>query len=354
MACVMLCSGCGCSSNLPLSFNASLDNVSQELVYNVEYVKNWEGDYAKSSNIPDSLLTIQSKGTYTVEFDEWNLPDKSELFPQGSQENQPIGSDIVKGYDGAIYRLITTLKIDPVYIVNGEQVLAPEYDNPCDDTSEKVRYDYIKTVTYFLPENQSFAPIFVDQYISYSTIAYADGNIVIGRYRGNHHTTYNVNTYTMKTTWYDFTTNQPTVNTNTFKYDYRTLVDNSQFLFALRYASIKKDSPAKLPVVSFNFGEAKTLNISNVSSLSYDVTDEGGLTINNTLQTGKINLNKLQYSLAENTATGVAQLVYYQNASEGDISNYNLMYRYVEPLSDFSSYLSLGALVYTLKSATIN
>ena len=117
---------------------------------------------------------------------------------------------------------------------------------------------------------------------------------------------------------------------------------------ALRNKSLEKDASYVIPVVVPTYGEAQNLLVSR-----YITTEKtANVKLNGEDKQIKFNVRGLSFSVNPVSSPGTSQLVFVQDDATEGLSNKSIIVSQVEPL--YSGFGSLGALIYTLKEATIN
>ena len=164
--------------------------------------------------------------------------------------------------------------------------------------------------------------------------------------KGNSKVTYNTNNYTV--TKEAETGGKKSESTTTYNYSFRTAIDNASLLFGLRNTSIAQDKTADLCVVSISYGVDKSIRAKCFSAQQIART----LTVNGSEKPStNIDVSCLAFNLNDSYNTGKPQLSYVQNKENETVGgNKALLVRYVEPLFEYSEYLSLGSLCYNLSS----
>lgn len=347
----------GCNAVIPLTFNdlfygventSPNRNYTETATYTVKYQTSFGSDIQKDESVSDSILTMDIQGTYTTKLEVVNLGDMQNHLEQSELLGKPIKSNLLNTYKDKIYKFTTKLDLTSNYTIKGE-LKAPETD-------------FIYTVSYFAPGKMGFAPIFTEQDLSYSAIMITDNGVSLGRYTNKCYTTFNKDGYTINKQHLDTDGQVIKTESTTYKSDSGTVVDNSQFLFVLRNIPLRVNEMYDIGVVSYQYGESKSLRITCESIRQEFIPSETPLTVNGTpyvdndltSTNAKIKVARYSYRLASTTQAGIQQIVFIQNGNCGNLGNRNFMYKYVEPLSAFASNNTLGVMVYTLESVTFN
>ena len=360
---ILCLSGCGfgggggCSGGGPTtpSYSTVWSNDKSEAVgltetlkYSVKYDDNLTvGKSSYQNKIDKSVLDFDYlDGTYQTNISV--VQASKDLIGENESE---ILTEIVDSTDASMVKRIFkyTTRLDlPFKYKFGEM------------TDYVVNNDYIQTETYMLLTANSFSPIFTKN-TTFITFVGVGKSVTVERQHYDSVTVYNKKNLSTTTTVYytkdgDGYVSGDVANsrTTTSKYDFKSVLDNSTLLFALRALSREGTLPA-LKVYSHVYTSPKTLTLAGVDP----VAEKFNITLNGTtIPEEEIQLDG--YSFVLNTAsgcttgpnTGKAQLVYINKkadtapASIG--SNRPMVMRYVEPLMEYSSYNSMGALVYSL------
>lgn len=343
LASVMLFAGCSCNSLPALSFSrawtaSELTGVTETATYKFEFDENFiygDGfDYSKSSAIKD-FKTEFKDGLYKTEI---TVTEKSDVKIDGV----PIESDILTDpvTDGAaVIYLKTTAKVNAIYSL-------------VTDSRDKYA-DEIVTESYFLRTDMSLAPVYSRKIFSSSYVKLSINNEEIKPIYGveqyartvlYNKSSYTVNTYDYNDYKSDSSAAQPK-ETKTYDYSFRTVIDSSSLLFAIRNVNVEKDSTVTMPVVDGTFGTAQTLAFKNNDGGNIEIA----LKVNDTENPAKnISTDCISFGINA-TNTGRHHLAFIQNAAvDGVTEDKALLVKYVEPLTDYGSYCCLGAMVFTL------
>lgn len=343
--CCFLLSGCscGCSQETDLTFSslfygkegAPANGYTQTATYTVELSDSFNTEIAKDSQITDSIIKYDYNGTYTVK-----LEVLAELPSYSTLTGTAIATDLREGLEQNnvyIYKLTTSLVLHPEYVISG--------------TAVERNLDFINTEAYFTPGESGFSPIYAETVSSISAIAISQGQARVDTLDSKCSTLYNKETYTV-TKQYDL----DPATTESYEYTQGGLVDNTQLLFVMRNINLDTKSQYELPVVSYQYGEPKNIMITNdgVGTTEEDINSQL-LTVNGeNYNQNTVKVKRYKYYLSDAKTTGIEQYVYLVNGENGNLGNRSFMYRYVEPLFAYESYLSLGALVYTLNDVTFS
>ncbi len=364
LACLFVFSACdGCFAPQELVFTTAFNNgdtaedptsgYKETLTYNVEYQETYDSIFTDSN-----LKAKKESGELVYEFSNGKYVSTLKVLKNFSEANLEFKSDIVDGLENnevRIYHLHTNFSIDVEYKIG-------------DKTYTGV--DTIVSDSYFCKSSLSYAPIYSKTTASYTNLIYTS-NPYLAKYDSESEIKYNKNNYTLNFTTlvsiptYDGeepTDNQtpltPKVETSTYDYKFKTIIDNSQLLFALRNFNVTDDNTSSIPVVTSNYGKAVSLAINNPkqkSTISFSRSPLS-VTIDNESSAYNEDVEVKNYRFYKNTKneTGATQYIFIQNNVEDSSLPYNsLLVRYVEPLITHGSFAPMGALVYTLEKVDI-
>lgn len=225
LAVFLLFTAIGCSGKTILSFNNSFNGgINAAVEPGLTEVCEYDVVFKKNENFSSAVLedfrcengsfktTLKVLSSYPGE----NLPD-TDLY----DKNAAVLSNVIT--------FTTRFDITTVYKIDGQ---------------EKAFDDYVESVVYFLPSEDSFAPLYsktlkhtgdpFSETSSYSDYSYS---VVYGK-----------SSYVLTTT-----------ESKTVKYTPKTVIDNAELLFAIRNFNIT-DTPTSLPVVSDAYKEATSLS----------------------------------------------------------------------------------------------
>lgn len=331
------CFGCSCSSLTALTFNnafygyddykfetAPSPNYTEKLSYTVEYEE--QSEYYNKDAYVDNYMTFEfTNGTYGTEL---------KVLPSVPQE---INTDITFSTQARIYELKTTFKINSSYKTkNGD------FSNE----------DSITTVSYLCDASLGFAPLYSKTTSKYLK-AVVSANSTCYLIESENEIFYNTEKYTIKEKILSHGVNdgkslsdiEPTETD--YEYGFKTVIDNSELLFAIRNTSLKENDSILIPTVLSSYGEYQTLTVKNASTSEHLVN----LTINGESFNEKIKVNKVAYSINATKNSGMTQYLFVQNSASEHIPYKALPVQYVEPLiADGNDTTKLGTLIYTLKS----
>lgn len=321
-------SGCSCIGSSPISFNANFydkDTVvdppagyKETLTYNVVFTDKISEDQSKSPLLNNANYSF-SEGVYV-----------STLETVTSVPN--VTSDIIDGLPSdakTLYKLTTKLSIKSTY--SGFNEGDGEY------------LDTVEGVVYFCSYRLSFAPIYSFVKTDYSMLLIKNDVSAVVKLQSERTINYSKDKYVLTEKINEELT------TSEYEYDFTTVIDNAQLLFALRNIEIDADSTFNLPTVSYAYGEAKDLRIDNESQTS-TLAD---ITINGNNVKENIPVNNYSFMVNDSVKAGVPQKVSIQSDKSDNIAFNSLLYSYTEPLIEYGNMLSMGYLVYTLSSVEI-
>ncbi len=329
---ILLFAGCSCNSASPLSFTNSWNDGTNPNIgytevhkYSVSYDDNYSsGDYnfAKSNDLSKEAFGFSfSNGSYETTL---TVVDKGQI-PTGAT------SDILDGYNEGVFKYLTKFKITANYA--------------CADNAYE---DYVTTESYFCGSSASFAPIYSKTENKSSILSIKNGKASVKEIHTLNEIFYSKKSYTIKE--YDAVSKE-LLDTDKYSYSFKTAVDNTQILFALRASTFK--SSITLPAVNTTYGSVQRLA---VKAYQDNVTEQ--ITVNSNsadceMQCISFMLSSASASCVGNgtTNTGRAQLVFKQ-AKENDVltKNKGQIVKYVTPLSTYDTFYLMGALVYQLDS----
>lgn len=337
---------CGCNSSTEISFgnlwnsgnSASILN-SETLRYEVTYSDSYkEGDYnfSKSSSVTADFE--YGTGEYIVNL---SVVNASKDMPCGESD---IIDDLLSQNDQLLFRLQTQLTIPVSYVFNGNTVTAT---------------DVVSSDCFFSKSNTSFSPVY-SKGSSLSTFLYENTSSVRMKY--DYETLYYKTKYTTSITSYVVnadSSDQEEIekSRNEYSYEFGKTVDNASLLFVLRNAELSESDSVVLSVVTPSYGSAQSVSAKYVSTTATNLS----LDYKGSHKSGESSVKVLSFGLyggqscSSSYFTGTRQLAYIQTAADSVIpSEKSLVTRYVEPLTTYGTYASLGALVYNLKSVDFN
>lgn len=339
---VLAFSGCGCNPATLLDFSqASLGEsatvgYSETRTYNVTFAENYsfgdDYDFSKNKSLKEKNVTYTfENGTYVTNLSIISVSD-----------DLPFSSALLEesiAKEKYIIRLQTAFNITAKYSADG---FAPHIDS-------------VITDSYFMPSDASYAPIYSKTVNDSSHLNYTGDSAEVQTSKSTEEIVYNKDKYKVTKT---IGTNKP--ETKEYGYTYRTLIDNTALLFALRnFKGVTEEGKAAvMPVVSSTYGEAKTLEVK--------YSKKQNLTINVGSEDVVFPVKALAFKISSSTASciggnnihvGRAQLAFVQSgdAKVGDTvkTGFNAeLVKYVQPLTAYGSFVTMGALEYTLVSVS--
>ncbi len=315
----------GCNKATALAFNNAFNGgnapdsqYTEKLTYTVTS-GNYK-DLERSTDIPKDIADFSTNGTLTVSF---NIKTESDIPLQ-------IINDTDIDLTGMIYYLSFALDLNSIYTVNGEG-------------SGEVK-EYIYSDVLFLTTGSSFAPIYSTVKQSYNVMytENVDDKVVVNteKIESNYTTLYRKNEYKITSI------KGEEQSSKTYDYDFKSVIDNAQLLFALRNLSLEKEASYTIPTVSPAYGNATPLLITN--------KEENTQTLNVKIDGKDVNesisVKNLTFHVNDSKNTGTPQYVSIQKSASTNIPSKALMTEYAQPLICYGSYTDMGALIFKLNS----
>ncbi len=333
----------GCSSKAALSFKGNFageetlrPDYKEVLTYKVSTnLKN--PTYAQDAQIKNKKMTYDINGSYVSTLSVMERNEMADVFSK---------TDIKAADTENIYRLETLLTLNTTYTF---------------DTKEPFTHvDTISNVIYFLSTESSFQPLFSKSVAEYTGLVLTSTPAcAIIKY--DMEIVYKSTSYTKSVRQIDYVSTEPAdlpekPTTQTIEYTKRTVIDNSQLIFALRNTSLSLDSTMVIPVVSLSYDQPTDLLIKNGNDTAeMEFTESNAVNFNGTPVTGKMKVKILSYAVNNTNTSGAAQYVYIQKSSLGEIKNKALPVKMVAPIvPTYGSFACLGALEYDLVSVSIS
>jgi|GEM_PF-2134694 len=327
---------CSCGGTPALSFSngwnlnaagtTSLDTIgyTETATYSVALDDDFitgEYNFKKNDALDEQVEYAYESGVYTT---------ITKIVPISSDVPN-YDCDILTGEDapGSLIHLTTT------YTVNAKYTFKDNAENNYDET------DYITTETYFCLSNASFTPIFSRSEGKYASLYVDDDSAYVMEVEYKNEITYSKNSYTIT----KFNTDDTVKDTKTYNCSYKTAIDNTQLLFVLRNVTLEEKATTSLPTVAPAYGDAKTLNVERFADEAQKITVNG--------KEQNVPTSRLAFEINSTGNSGKAQLVYIQSAKTKKLNMNSLLVKYVEPLTAYGSFYSMGALVFTLKTVDI-
>lgn len=314
-------SGCSCQGADPLSFNISIE--PETLTYTVEYDANYIESYKKDSSVGDFFE--YGEGTYVSTCKK--VVDRT-----------GINSDIKDQLnDKDIFELTTEFNIDLQFTISG---------------TTYTRTETISTLSYIASSGMSLAPLYAKESAEYVIFSSTESNVQAAIVKTESETFYDQENYSKTKKYKTFNIDEEIVfddaKTEEYKekYTFRTAIDNTELYFALRglAMSIQENSSTKISVISPSFNNPESLTIKN----NGNSTDKFTFKYNGTEITENITYTNLAYNLSDTNASGKPQYVLIQKDNTDTLKNCNIPLRFAKPLFLYSSFVNLGALVFTI------
>lgn len=319
--------GCSCDGATILNFNelwgGDADNYTETFIYDVYSTADYNEHghtYTLSEELTDFSFTIT--GTYSVE---------NKIINKTSSDipEEVKNSDLFTKNIANLIRTKTVLDLSATYTLKEKT-----------ETSA----DSIITEAYYYNVSAAFAPIFVKREFKYSNPYITSSALSLAEYAGSDTTLYTENKYTIAKT-----TGEDTRETE-YEYTYKSVIDNASLFMALRNKSLEKDASYVIPVVVPAYGEAQNLLVSR-----YITTEKtADVKLNGEDKQIKFNVRGISFLVNSVNGSGTSQIVFVQDGATDGLNNKSIIVSQVEPLVEYSGFRRLGALIYTLKEATIN
>jgi len=355
--------GCSCATPVPLAFKPhfnggqKFDGFSSEtLTYNISYVNGSE-EYSllKKNSALDNLISdfnVENGSFVTklsIDFQENDQIKKSGLYGENG---------LVKPNSPYFLQKTTMQYTGKLVLKNGV---------------EHSFTDKIETTVYFLQES-SFAPLYASQVSEMSLISTGDNNVSVSSVKYVYETIYGDSEYTVNSklyskgvVTYNLSNNEKaekfnndyqltSENNESFEYNLKTVVDNTQLLFILRNLETTQDKTSTLPVIAPAYKEAQSLAIMQMNTASPKLNFE--YNGNTAKENETIPVKKLAFALNDAFTSGQSQYLVYQtgksSAETPTVENRALLIEYAFPLPVYGSMTILGGLKCTLKSVAFN
>lgn len=362
LALTLVLSGCGgclsCNTTTSITFTDAWikgggeQNIglTETLTYDVTLDENFMlGDLSYKKQIDQTKLEYSfSNGKYMVT--TRIVEAKKDLLSGVSSEVlDAIVDSTDQSTDKKVIGVYTEFQIDFTY-------------KTADMSEPKTNTDRIMTLTYMLRNANSFAPIYSASE-SIQTLVSTGKNVIIEQQHTRAKNVYNLKKVS-STIEYLSTQNEDKgailrTDTKTAKYTYKNVVDNNALLFALRSISTK-ETTQDLPVYTYVYGKPQNITVAKSTNTAEDFTialnGAESKTAELAITPYKLSLNTTS-GCTTGTNTGRPQIAFINTAKDvaPEIlgSNRTIIVKYVQPLIEYSSYASMGALVYKLNSATL-
>ena len=324
---MLVFTGCSCTAEAVLSFDNLWDGktigYSESLVYSVDLSSDYkESSFAYEKSEALSNLTVSITGAYTVVNEILSKEDPS--VPEKVKENA-----VYKTIEHAVsvVRCSSALNLSAKYSIGDKT-----------ETSE----DKIVTTAYFYNYDDSFAPIYTEREIDYKYPSVFNGKVVLTEMKGKDYVEYLSDKYVVRTEY-----GEGKESETEYKHTLKTVIDNAALFLAIRNKSLDLDASYAVPVVHPSYGSSQTLAVTRFADLNKRITFD----YNGTETTVDFAVKGMSFGVNSTNSSGIKQLAFVQNGESGGI-NKSLIIEYAEPLVEYSGFNKMGALVYTLKSAT--
>jgi len=317
--------GQGCSSNSNLTFKSDYFSSSvlppdfkETLTYTVNYD---DGVYYSVSSLIDKTAFSFGEGSYVTEL------SLEARYP----ENGEISDDIDLG-NSKIFKYTTTFTMPVTY---------NSVDYTFDNNNENNFLDIIETETYFCLMEKSFAPLYSKTTVDYTVFSQTANQKTVSKVKYVSTFKYGAESCTNV-----FIQDGTQTKTESFDYDFGTLIDNTQLLFAIRNLSVTKNTPVSLPVVSTAYKNQTDILVSYIKTEPVSVKLEGQADIT-------VNADKLSFSINSTKNSGKEHFVYIQKDGNYELlQNKAYVVIYVQPLIAYGNFESMGSLEFELINAS--
>lgn len=330
--------GCSCTGNATLSFSP-MNHDNETLEYTVKYSDDYNDATKKDASI-DSLFAFEySEGKYL-----------SEVKKAATSDEAIKNSDIlaIKDSNGdtlvdTVYLMTTEFTVD-LKLVIGET----EYNHT----------ERITTTSYFAGTGKSLAPLYAKEDAEYTIISTGVESVQAYIVKSVSETYYDKAEYRTVKTAKTFNADEPaenitldgaTAEETKGEYAFRSAIDNAELLYAIRVSKAEENSPDSLSVISPAYNEPMPISVSATAASEKTLNiNYNGEDVSATFQ-----YKPLSFALNRTNAKGTSQYASVQISDAGTVKNHALLIEYVKPLTTYGNYLKMGALVFTLSSATI-
>ncbi len=316
LAVMLALSGCSCMPDTPLKFNQNFAGrgnnfellgatYEEKLTYKVTYEKSY-ASYLKKDEIVADDIVPEYDGTYKTVFKaNVKLPD----YVANRTDLDFTG--------GEIHKLSTVLDLN---------VISPD---------QKTYKDKVITDVYFYSIGFSYTPIYSIQTVRNTLVAFNEQqtDFIYGVSIIQNETTYKQNSYTLTkkivsesdndklnlmdlNALHEQKTGLTTLESKTYDYKPRQVIDNTQLYFILRNIEVASSSSIVVPTVTPMYGQAKSVQIKNVDQ----ITRNGiSLNYNNQALTLDMPLTYYSFAMSQSDYTGLPQIVACQKSAVGDL-----------------------------------
>ncbi len=304
--------GGGAVSDAPMDYTESL-------TYDVTYTPAFE-KVKKADILTQKAVNYNFTGTFEMNFSSsLSIPEEYALEIDGEAQ---------------VYCLTSTLTLNAWYDLEG--TFAEGYTEV---NGGKQYVDTIKSKVYFLPKGHSFAPIVSTVEQDYTSLFASNSKFEVAKTKTSSKTVYKNNSYTTTLTYPD-----GSQKVSTCDYEFKTAIDNAQFLFALRNLTVNSGTVniANLPVITPAYDSPQTLSVTNKAENTTSWTIDGvqaDYVVKNLLvyRQDAYNRGLSQYLLVTKTTNDTPQLK-------------SQVLQYAYPLLTYGTNNQMGALVYKLVS----
>ena len=354
----LILGGCGgCTTTSSVSFSDEwIKGVEQNigltetLTYDVTLDKNFIiGDLAYKEQIDETKLDYSFENGKYVVLTKIVEAKKELLTGVSSEVLNSIANSTDQSTDKKVISIYTELQINFTY-------KTADMSEPVTNT------DKIATLTYILRNANSFAPIY-SATESIQTLVSVGKNVVVEQQHTRVKNVYNLkkveSTIEYLSTKAEDKGTILRTDTKTAKYTYKNAIDNNAMLVAIRSLSLS-DSSADLPVYTAVYGKPQNITVAKstatVDNFQIKLNDEVMAEEEIQLTPYKLSLNASS-GCSTGTNTGRPQIAFTNTAQTTPPtslgSNRTIIMKYVQPLIEYSGYLSMGALVYKLNSVSL-
>lgn len=334
-------SGCSCSGDSTLSFN-SINATAETLSYTVKQVDDY-GSVKKSAELDKYFTFEYSVGNYTTKLEEANKSD-DEIKNSDILEIKDAKGDALID---SVYKLTTDFEIGLTITINGQEPY--------------LHKEKITTKTYIASHGASLAPLYAKEDAEYTIISVGSDKAEIAIVKSVSETFYNKDEYrTVKKAKSFATDAAPETITlegadaqeTTTDYTFRSAIDNAELLFAIRGLKIEEKASETIQAVSSGYEAPQPIKITNTALAEKQFTLKNYNGAENVTET--IKYSSLSFSLDKTNASGTPQYASVQTEAAGNIKNTCLLLEYVKPLITYGTFMSMGALEFTLNSVITN
>ena len=325
-------SACGAKASLSFTSDWNGNNVQigykETAVYKVEHLESYKlenYDYTTTQAVKDAVDMKFTDGVYTV---------TTKIEPKSNIPAKYTG-DIVDSSVESVLHITTEYSVKSHY----------KYGTK---TEHDVYDDFVKTDAYFCLSNASYTPIYVLQENKYALLSVSNGVAEVSTTHFKREFMYSKEKYVINKLNVD--TDKVTDYTEYKKYQFKTAIDNSELLFALRNVKIAEvDGTYTLPTITATYGTAMDLLVKRHEGATLNVP----LTVNaGAEETHAIPTRIYAFSLNNNLTKGKTQIAYIQNKATETLEYKAHLVKYVAPLTAYGSFDDMGVMVYTLSSVT--